>query len=163
MNALIVQIKRMCKTELSKVSLMSASSVVTKPSCLPFRALVITLLGSIGSIIKGKANKPASPLHTSVQWVLTVQIPTLGCLLAHPPFPRCNFSFAMSEPKQSRKCSNASVQTEHGFPSISYLTSAGRCPYTHAGPRKDKTPIGFCLPVSFVCLRRTDLQSRTDR
>jgi len=71
-------------------------------------------LGSIGSIFKGRAHKPASMIFMSVQWLLMVPIPKQGSLLA----PLCH-SVASSVPRLSpRTYSNKSPRTEGGFPSV---------------------------------------------
>jgi hypothetical protein len=123
--------KGCAKLSCQRCLVMSASSVVTKPSCLPFRALVIALVGSIRSVIKGRAQKRASPLHTSVQCagVLTVPIPKPGCLLG--PFD------TLSLLRCHRPSKVEHVQTQVWGLKVDFLQlvtwrlSKGECPHTH--------------------------------
>jgi hypothetical protein len=104
---------------------------------------------SIDSIFKGRAHKPANMIHM-------VPIPKPGCLLAAIHHPVASLVPCLNP---WRTCSNTSLRTDGGFPSAGYLTSAGRRvptythTHTHTGTIKDKWPVGFCLPVSLVCLR----------
>jgi hypothetical protein len=132
-----------------------------KTSAFVIQSTCEKAVGSIDSIFKGRAHKPANMIHT-------VPIPKPGCLLA----PICHtVASLVSCLNPWRTCSNTSLRTEGGFPSAGYLTSAGRLvptqtntythththtqthTHTHTGTIKDKWPVGFCLPVSLACLR----------
>lgn len=83
---------------------------------------------SIYSIIKGSAYWPASLIHTSVQWVLMLQIPKPGCIFV----PLCHtVASPVSCLSPRRTCQYTSLRTEDGYPSVGYLTSAWRRVSTH--------------------------------